>query len=215
MFSPRSCHLARLEWEEVILQPCRSRRTTSPHRILTRTCPIQWYHESWKVSVLCHVCMFYTLQVLWRGKKQLHTFVFTFLHCKLGWNWTGKVTSERQFVFPTHNMFFQPRHGTVILFWSTWLQHYTMPIRGNERQLGSTLYFQKQKLSQYATRQANLSRVNRAFNEYMRIKNYTRRQKKGKMSLLEGVLCITYRDNDIHVWDEAWSPKELLKLKVM
>ncbi|CAK9191474.1 unnamed protein product [Sphagnum troendelagicum] len=39
-FSPRSCHLERFEWEEVTSQPWRSRRTITPHRILTGTWPI-------------------------------------------------------------------------------------------------------------------------------------------------------------------------------
>jgi transposase len=39
-FSPRSCHLERLKWEEVVSQPWRSRRIITPHRILTRTWPI-------------------------------------------------------------------------------------------------------------------------------------------------------------------------------
>jgi hypothetical protein len=76
-------------------------------------------------------------------KKRLHTFVLTFLHCKPGWSWTGKVTLGEQFVFLTHKMFFQPRQGTVILFRSAWLQHYTMPIRGEGRQLGCALYLRK------------------------------------------------------------------------
>jgi hypothetical protein len=49
----------------------------------------------------------------------------------------------------------------------------------------------------------------------MQINNSTPRQKKGKMGPLEGALRITYRGNDVHVWDETWSPKELLKLEFM
>jgi hypothetical protein len=51
-------------------------------------------------------------------------------NCELGcWSRIWEVRSGGQFAFPTHQMFFQPRHGTVILFWSTWLQHCTIPIQ--------------------------------------------------------------------------------------
>ncbi len=39
--------------------------------------------------------------------------------------------------------------GIVILFRFAWLQHYTMPIRVEGRQLGCALYLRKQTLSQY------------------------------------------------------------------
>jgi len=42
--------------------------------------------------------------------------------------WTWEVVSKGQFVFPSHEMFFQPQHGTIILFPSAWLQHCTMPV---------------------------------------------------------------------------------------
>ncbi len=92
--------------------------------------------------------------------------------------------------------------GIVILFRSASLQHCTMPIRGEGRQLGCALYLRKQTLSQYAAGQANLSRINRALNESLRTKNSTRRREKGKMGPLEGALRITYRGNDVQVWDE-------------
>ncbi len=92
--------------------------------------------------------------------------------------------------------------GIVILFRSPWLQHCTMPIRGEGRQLGCALYLQKQTLSHYAAGQANLSRINRALNESLQTKNSTRRREKGKMGSLEGALRITYRGNDVQVWDE-------------
>jgi hypothetical protein len=48
--------------------------------------------------------------------------------------------SGGQFVFPTHEMCFRPRQGTIILFQSAWLQHCTMPVRGEGRQLGYALF---------------------------------------------------------------------------
>ncbi len=138
----------------------------------------------------------------------MHTFLLTFLHCELGWSWTGDVTSGGQFVFPTHKLFFRPRQRTVILFRSAWLQHCTMPIRGEGRQLGCALYLRKQTLSQYTARQANLSRINRALNESMRTTSSIRRRGKGKMGPLEGTLRITYRGNDVQVWDEDCSTTE-------
>ncbi len=121
----------------------------------------------------------------------MHTFVLTFLHCEPGWSWIGKVTSGGQFVFPTHRMFFKPKQGTVILFRSARFQHCTMPIRGEGWQLGCALYLQKQTLSQYVARQANLSRINRALNESLRTKNSIRRRKKDKKGPLEAALLIT------------------------
>ncbi len=138
----------------------------------------------------------------------MHTFLLTFLHWELGWSWTGGVALGGQFVFPTHKLFFRPRQGTVILFRSAWLQHCTMPIRGEGRQLGCALYLRKQTLSQYTARQANLSRINRALNESMRTTSSIRRRGKGKMGPLEGALLITYRGNDLEVWDEDWSAIE-------
>jgi hypothetical protein len=57
-FSLRNYHLAPVEWEEVVSQPWRSLKTTSPHRILTGTCAILWSPGFWKVSVLCNFCLF-------------------------------------------------------------------------------------------------------------------------------------------------------------
>ncbi len=138
----------------------------------------------------------------------MHTFLLTFLHCEFGWNWIGEVTSRGQFVFPTHKLFFRPRQRTIILFRSAWLQHCTMPIRGEGWQLGCALYLRKQTLSQYIARQANLSQINRAPNESMRIARFIRRRGKGKMGPLEGALRITYRGNDVQVWDEDCSMTE-------
>jgi hypothetical protein len=88
--------------------------------------------------------------------------------------WTWEVESGGEFVFPAHGMFFQPWHGTAILFRSAWLQHCTMPVRDRKWQLGCALYLWKQTLTHYVTRQTNLSRINEALNESMRRKNFTR-----------------------------------------
>ncbi len=138
----------------------------------------------------------------------MHTFLLTFLCWELGWSWTGEVASGGQFVFPTHKLFFRPRQGTIILFRSAWLQHYTMPIQGEGRQLGCALYLRKQTLSQYTARQANLSKINQALNQSMRTASSNRRRGKGKRGPLEGVLLITYSDNDVQVWDENSSATE-------
>jgi len=47
--------------------------------------------------------------------------------------------------------------------------------------------------------------INRALNESLRTANSTRRRGKGKMGPLEGALRITYRGNDVQVWDEDCS----------
>jgi len=50
--------------------------------------------------------------------------------------WIREAKSRGEFVFPVHEMFFQPRHGTVILFRSGWLQHCTMSVRDRRWELG-------------------------------------------------------------------------------
>jgi len=56
----------------------------TPHRILIGTWLIVWFRGSWKVSVLCHLCLFYTLQALWRGKK---TITYLHIHIFSLWTW--------------------------------------------------------------------------------------------------------------------------------
>jgi hypothetical protein len=150
------------------------------------------------------MCLFWTLPVFWKKKE------FVGLHLdptivNLVGAWTCKVKSGREFVFPVHGMFFQPRHGTVILFRSTWLQHCTMPVWDRRRELGCALYLRKQTWTHYVARQTNLSRINEALNESMRRKNFTRRWRKGKICPLEGALRLTYRGSIIDVYDETGS----------
>jgi hypothetical protein len=122
------------------------------------------------------------------------------------WTWTREARSGGQFGFPTHRMFFQPRHGTVILFRSAWVQHCTMPIQDRRRQLGCALYLRKETLAHYLARQTNLSRINEALNESMRTKNCTRRRGKRKIGPLEGALRLTYCGSALRICDETSIP---------
>jgi hypothetical protein len=53
-----------------------------------------------------------------------------------------------------------------------------------------------------------MSQINRALNESMRTASSIRKRGKGKMGPLEGALRITYRGNDLQVWDEDSSAIE-------
>ncbi|KAH8968778.1 hypothetical protein BDL97_03G147900 [Sphagnum fallax] len=122
----------------------------------------------------------------------------------ISWFLEGEAESRGEFAFPTHGMFFKPRHGTIILFRSGWLQYCTMPVLDRRRQLGCAL----QTLTHYVARQADLSRINKALNESMRKKSCIRRRGKGTMGPLEGALRLTYRGGTINVYDEAGSSDE-------
>ncbi len=139
----------------------------------------------WFLEGECSLSILFVLNIVSFVEGKKNDYILSYSHFFI-------VNLVGQFVFPTHKMFFQPRHGTIILLRSAWLQHCTMPIWGEGRQLGCALYLRKQTLSQYAARQANLFRINRALNEYLQTRNSIRRREKGKIDLFESALCITY-----------------------
>jgi len=130
--SLKSCPSAFLESGELVLRWWQSWRIIIPCRTPTWTCLIQWFHGSWRVNVPCCMCVFWTLPAFWKKKK------FVGLHfdptiVNLVGAWTREAEFGGEFVFLAHGMFFEPRHGTVILFRSAWLQHCTMPVQDRRR----------------------------------------------------------------------------------
>ncbi|CAM6054075.1 unnamed protein product [Sphagnum tenellum] len=75
----------------------------------------------------------------------------------IAWFLEGEATSGGggQFAFPTHQMFFRPRQGTVIMFRSAWLQHCTVPVRDRRCQLSVAFYLRKETLAHYVVQQSN------------------------------------------------------------